>query len=43
MAQYKDANRKTRQALAKAKNEWIERQAAEVEDSLHRKQQQKSI
>ena len=42
MAQYRDANRKTRQALAKAKNEWIERQAAEIEGSLHRTNSKKA-
>ena len=42
MAQYRDANRKTHQALAKARNEWIERQAAEIEDSLHRNNSKKA-
>ena len=42
MAQYRDANRKMCQALAKVKNEWIERQAAEIEDSLHRNNSKKA-
>ena len=41
MAQHRDTNRKICQALAKAKNEWIERQAAEIEDSLHRNNSKK--
>ena len=43
MAQYRDANRKTLQAIAKVKNEWIERQAAEIRDSLHRNNSKKHM